>query len=127
MGTAAWLVWAGSLAFRILGLIAFVVPQSAAFAGSDQAPYLIDDFEDPAALKNWRSYTSPESPTASGALTLGRRPPHPRRGAVLRFPFGFVSRRRLRFLLWQRTPAAKRCGFPSGLPSSTRNRATGSM
>ena len=34
-------IWAG-LAFRILGLIAFVAPGPAAFAKSDQAPYLID-------------------------------------------------------------------------------------
>jgi hypothetical protein len=88
MGTAAWLVWAGSLAFRILGLIAFVAPRPAAFAGSDQAPYLIDDFEDPIALQNWRFYTSPESPTTGGALTLG--PGHRGHGAVLayRLPCG---------------------------------------
>ena len=83
MGIAAWLVCAGSLAFRILGLIAFVAPRPAAFAGSDQVPYLIDDFEDPAALKNWRFYTSPESPTASGAFTLG--PGHRGHGAALAY------------------------------------------
>ncbi len=88
MGTAAWLVWAGALAFRILCLVAFVEPQPAAFAASDPAPYLINDFEDPNALKNWRFYTGPESPAASGALSLG--PGHRGQGAVLayRLPCG---------------------------------------
>jgi hypothetical protein len=69
-------------------MIAFVAPRPAAFAGSNQAPYLIDDFEDPTALQNWRFNTSPESPTANGALALG--PGHRGHGAVLayRLPCG---------------------------------------
>jgi hypothetical protein len=68
--TAAWLLWAGSL------------------AASDQTPYVIDDFEGPTALQNWRFYTSPESPTSGGALALG--PGHRGQGAVLsyRLPCG---------------------------------------
>src|SRR5580698_6846111 len=72
----------------ILGLIASVASPPAAFAESDKAPYLIDDFEDRTPLRNWRFYTSDESPTAGGTLTLG--PGHRGHGAVLayRLPCG---------------------------------------
>jgi hypothetical protein len=87
-GVISWLVWCGSLALRIPALIPFVASPPAAFAGSDKAPYLIDDFEDRTALQNWRYYSGPESSTASGALTLG--PGHRGQGAILayRLPCG---------------------------------------
>ena len=70
MANAAWiLVWAGTLA--------------AASVAPDRTAYLIDDFEGPTALKNWRFYSSPESPAASGALSLG--PGHREHGAVLAY------------------------------------------
>ena len=82
-GAVSWLVWCGSLAIRIPGLIPLVASPPAAFAGSDKAPYLIDDFEDGTALQNWRYYTGPESPTGAGALTLG--PGHRGHGAILTY------------------------------------------
>jgi hypothetical protein len=77
MGTAA------TLAFRIVALIAFTAPRPSALAESNQAPYLIDDFENPTPLQNWRFYTTPESPAAGGALTLG--PGHRGHGAMLSY------------------------------------------
>jgi hypothetical protein len=65
------------------GLIASVAWQPAAFAESDKPPWLIDDFEDGTPLQNWRFYTSQESPTAAGALTLG--PGRRGHGAVLAY------------------------------------------
>ncbi len=67
--------------FRVLGAIACVAQGPAASAGSD--PFLIEDFEGPAALQNWRFHTSPESPAASGGLALG--PGHHGDGGVLTY------------------------------------------
>ena len=80
---AAICVRAGALSFKLLAAFAFVVPPPVAFAASDQPPYLIDDFEAPTALQNWRFYTRPEPPAAGGGLTLG--PGHRGQGAVLAY------------------------------------------
>jgi hypothetical protein len=70
-------------------LITFVAsPPLPSFAASDQPPYVIDDFEGPTALQNWRFYSNPESLTAGGTLALGTG--HTGHGAVLtyRLPCG---------------------------------------
>jgi Cellulase (glycosyl hydrolase family 5) len=83
-GDAAWIfVWVGTLALRLVAAILFATPQLAASAGSDQKPYLVDDFDGPTPLQGWRFYSSTDSPTAGGALTLG--PGHRDRGAVLAY------------------------------------------
>jgi hypothetical protein len=60
---------------RVLAAIAFVALPPAASAASDPTVYLIDDFEGPAALQNWRA--------AGGELALG--PGHREHGAVLTY------------------------------------------
>jgi hypothetical protein len=79
---------ASRFSLTLMVLIAFVASPSTAFAASDQAPYVIDDFEGPTAFQNWRFYSNPESPTAGGTLALG--PGHTGHGAVLtyRLPCG---------------------------------------
>jgi hypothetical protein len=77
-------VWPCTAAFRVLAFIGLAAPFLAASAGSsNQTPYLIDDFDGPASLQGWRFYSSPESPTAGGGLTLG--PGHREHGAVLAY------------------------------------------
>jgi hypothetical protein len=68
---------------RLLAAIALLAPPAGAFAGSDRAPYIIDDFESPTPLRNWRFQSDPESPAAAGGLTLG--PGHREHGAVLAY------------------------------------------
>ena len=65
------LLGAGMLAVRLLAAITFVARPPAAFAASHQTPYLIDDFEGPAALRSWHTDKSPGSPATSGTLALG--------------------------------------------------------
>ena len=77
-------VWSCTAAFRVLAFIGLAAPFLAASAGSsNQTSYLIDDFDGPASLQGWRFYSSPESPTAGGGLTLG--PGHREHGAVLAY------------------------------------------
>jgi hypothetical protein len=84
VGDAAWIrVRAGTLAFRVLVAIALVALRLAASAGSDKTVYLVDDFDGPTALQDWRFHSSPESPAAAGGLALG--PGHREHGAVLSY------------------------------------------
>jgi hypothetical protein len=81
-GGSAWrYIRAGSLALKILIAISFAAPQRSSSAGSNQRTFLVDDFEAPAALQNWRFLSSPENASAGGDLTLG--PGHRGNGAVL--------------------------------------------
>jgi len=83
IGTAAHVyACAGGLAFRVF-TIALALLWPRASAGSDQAPYLIADFEGPTALQSWRFYGVPESDVAGGPLVLG--PGHRGHGAVLAY------------------------------------------
>ena len=89
MRDPAWaLRCAGTLALRVSVAIALLAPQPAASAVFDKTVYLIDDFDGPTALQDWRFESIPESPTASGGLALG--PGHREHGAVLayRLPCG---------------------------------------
>jgi hypothetical protein len=70
-------------AFRILVAIAFLAARPASSPGSGKTPYLIDDFDGPTALKNWRFSSSVESPAGMGELALG--PGHHQQGAVLTY------------------------------------------
>src|ERR1700684_2035800 len=72
------------LTFRICVAIAFAALPQAAWAASDHATYLIDDFEGPAALQRWRVESNPQSPASS--RRTGIRPGHHRHGAVLESP-----------------------------------------
>jgi hypothetical protein len=84
MGEAAWIRgWASTLALRVSLAIALVAPRLAASGVSDQAVYLIDDFDSPTALQSWRFESTSESPAAGGGLALG--PGHREHGAVLSY------------------------------------------
>jgi hypothetical protein len=86
IGTTAWIcIAAGSLTFRICVAITLAAVPKGAFAASDQIPYLIDDFEGPAALQRWRFESGPGSPAAGGRLAIG--PGHREHGAVLEYEF----------------------------------------
>jgi hypothetical protein len=83
----------GLIALKLLIAISFVMPQPASSAGSDQAPFLIDDFEAPASLQSWHFVSSPQRPSvgasAAGDLTLG--PGHRGQGAVLAYRFMCIA------------------------------------
>lgn len=82
--TAAWiLLRAGTLGLKLLTAIGFAAPLLSASAASDKTTYLIDDFEGPTALQNWRFYSSSNPPAPGGGLTLG--PGHREHGAVLAY------------------------------------------
>jgi len=83
MGTTSIRGRAGTPAFRVWVAIAFLAPLPAAFAGSGKTAYLIDDFDGPAALNNWRFSGSLESQARIGELALG--PGHHQQGAVLTY------------------------------------------
>ena len=88
-GVPAWtLNCARTLALGVSVAIALIAPQPAASAVSDKTVYLIDDFDGPTALQDWRFESIPESPAASGGLALG--PGRREHGAVLayRLPCG---------------------------------------
>jgi len=81
-GEAAWIrSWASTLPLRVSVAIALVVPGLAVV--SDQAVYLIDDFDSPTALQSWTFDSTPGSSAASGGLALG--PGHREHGAVLSY------------------------------------------
>ncbi len=63
------------MVLRVWAAIAFVAQWPAASAAADPAAYLIDDFESPTALENWRA--------VGGDLALG--PGHREHGAVLTY------------------------------------------
>lgn len=146
----------GTLAFRVVIAVTLLTARPAASAGSDKTTYLIDDFDGPATLKTGSSPATPnrrqESESshsarditskarclliaypavlATGAARMprrfGRRRLRSPKRTIPRFPCGFVSLRRSRFLWWQRIPGAKPCGSRSAPPSSASTRAAGS-
>jgi hypothetical protein len=73
----------GLLASRVLLAISFAIAPPAASAASNQKPFLVDDFESPTALQNWRFVRSPENASAGGDLTVG--PGYRGSGAVLTY------------------------------------------
>jgi hypothetical protein len=69
--------------FKAFVALSFIVVHAGALRASDQATYLIDDFESPAALERWQFQSGPESSAASGSLAL--EPGHREHAAVLSY------------------------------------------
>jgi hypothetical protein len=88
-GLAAWIPsWTGTLALSISLGIALVSPPPATSAAFDKTVFVIDDFDGPTALEDWRFDSIPALPAANGGLALG--PGHREHGAALtyRIPCG---------------------------------------